>query len=98
MTADPRKALGHGFRSRLAARALEDEKFRRALIADPRKTIEREYRRVTKKTLRLPRDLHIEVHEEGAQEMHLVIPQRVVEAEESHDMLIFWERILRPGP
>lgn len=96
MPSDAWQSLGYGFRARLAARALEDEEFRRELIANPRTTIQREYRRATKKVLRLPKDLHIEVHQESTQSLHLVIPERVVATEKPDDMLIFWERILRP--
>ena len=30
--------------------------------------------------------------------MHLVIPEGALPEEQDHDLLAFWERILRPGP
>ena len=81
-----------GFRGQLAARALEDEDFRRELLANPRVLIEREC------GVRLPEDMRIEVHQESAHVMHLVIPDGALPEEQDHDLLAFWERILRPGP
>jgi len=86
------------FRARLAARALEDEDFRRELLANPREVVERECRLLLGEDLRLPGDLRVEVHQESSRVMHLVIPESVLPAEQDNDLLAFWERILRPGP
>jgi hypothetical protein len=48
--------------------------------------------------VRLPGDMRIEVHQESSRVMHLVIPEGVLPGEQDHDLLAFWERILRPGP
>ena len=81
-----------GFRARLAARALEDENFRRELLANPRAVVEREC------GVTLPGDLLIEVHQESSRVMHLVIPEGGLPEEQDHDLFAFWEQILRPGP
>ena len=86
------------FRARLAARALEDENFRRELLANPRDGVERECRLLLGKEVRLPADLRIEVHQEDSRVLHLVIPESVLPPEQDHDLLAFWERVLRPGP
>lgn len=86
------------FRARLAARALEDETFLRELLANPREVVERECALLLGKEVRLPEDLRIEVHQENSRVLHLVIPDSVGPAEQDHDLLAFWESILRPGP
>jgi len=86
------------FRARLAARALEDENFRRELLANPRDVVERECSLLLGKEVRLPGDLLVEVHQESSRVMHLVIPEGALPEEQDHDLLAFWERILRPGP
>ncbi len=86
------------FRARLAARAIEDRDFRRELLSNPREVVERECRLLLGKEVRLPEDLLVEVHQESSRLMHLVIPQGVLPDEQDHDLLAFWERILRPGP
>ena len=82
----------------MAARALEDEEFRRELLANPREVVERECGLLLGKGVRLPDDLRVEVHQESSRVMHLVIPECVLPDELDHDLLAFWERILRPGP
>ena len=86
------------FRARLAARALEDEDFRRELLANPRRVVERECGLLLGEDVRLPGDMSIEVHQESSRVMHLVIPEGVLPEEQDDDLLAFWERILRPGP
>ncbi len=86
------------FRARLAARALEDEDFRRELLENPRAVVERECGLLLGRDVRLPADLRIEVHQEDSRVMHLVIPEGVLPAEQDNDLLAFWEQILRPGP
>ena len=86
------------FRARLAARALEDENFRRELLANPREVVERECRLLLGGDVRLPHDLRVEVHQESPGVMHLVIPEGALPDEQDRDLLAFWERILRPGP
>jgi len=88
----------HNFRARLAARALEDENFRRELLANPRGVLERECGLLLGKDVRLPDELRVEVHQESSRVMHLVIPESVLPDEQDHDLLAFWEQILRPGP
>lgn len=87
-----------GFRARLAARALEDENFRRELIENPRAVLERECGLLLGTEVRLPEDLRIEVHQESSRAMHLVIPDGVLPEEQDNDLFAFWEQILRPGP
>ncbi len=86
------------FRARLAARALEDPDFRRELLANPRVVVERECRLLLGEEVRLPDDISIHVHQESSRVMHFVIPEGVLPEEQDHDLLAFWERILRPGP
>lgn len=86
------------FRARLAARALEDEDFRRELLANPREVVERECRLLLGGDVGLPGDLRVEVHQESPRVMHLVIPEGAQADEQDRDLLAFWERILRPGP
>ena len=54
------------FRARLAARALEDEDFRRELLANPRAVVERECGLLLGADVKLPEDLRIEVHQESS--------------------------------
>ena len=86
------------FRARLAARALEDDGFRRELLENPREVVERECGLLLSTEVRLPEDLRIEVHQESSRVMHLVIPDVVLPEEQDHDLFAFWEQILRPGP
>jgi hypothetical protein len=88
----------HNFRARLAARALEDENFRRELLENPRAVVERECGLLLGTEVQLPEDLRIEVHQEDSRVMHLVIPEGVLPAEQGNDLLAFWEQILRPEP
>ena len=55
-------------RRRLVEKAVEDEAFRARLIADPKAAIEEEL------GVTLPPGLAVEVHEEGADTAHLVLP------------------------
>ncbi len=83
------------FRARLAARALEDESFRRELLANPRMVVERECGLLLGEDVRLPEDLRIEVHQEDSRVMHLVIPEGgAAGMEQDNDLLAFWEQIL----
>jgi hypothetical protein len=98
MSDDARRWLASGgFRARLAARALEDEAFRRELMAAPRAVLERECSLLAGRPVHLPDELCVEVHQESAQALHLVIPEALTGADEDHDMLVFWERLLRPS-
>ena len=87
----------NNFRARLAARALEDENFRRELLENPRAVVERECGLLLGTAVRLPEDLRIEVHQESSRVMHLVIPEGVLPVEKDNDLFAFWEQILRPG-
>jgi len=99
MRSDHTRFIGMpNFRARLAARAAGDEDFRRELMAAPRAVLERELSEMTRTEVHLPAELHIHVHEESARNLHLVLPEKIVESEEDNDMLIFWQRILRPAP
>ena len=86
------------FRARLAARALEDDGFRRELLANPRTVVERECGLLLGADVKLPEDLRIEVHQESSRVMHLVIPEGGLPEEKDNDLFAFWEQILRPGP
>ena len=91
-------ARAQDFRAHIAARALEDATFRHELLANPRAVVERECSFLLGSDVRLPEDLEIEVHQESARVLHLLIPESIVANEEENDMLAFWEHILRPGP
>ena len=82
----------------MAARALEDEDFRRELIENPRAAVERECGLLLGTDVKLPEDLRIEVHQESSRVMHIVIPERALPKEQDNDLFAFWEQILRPGP
>jgi len=86
------------FRARLAARALEDDGFRRELLENPREVVERECGLLLGTEVRLPEDLRIEVHQESSRVMHLVIPEGGLPEEQDHDLFAFWEQILQPEP
>ena len=77
-------------RAAIAARALEDEEFRRSLLDDPRGAVVREF------GIALPETLQVEVHEESETFFHLVLPEPIAGDVQENDMLVFWERILRP--
>jgi len=96
----PRQVLAQpGFRARLAARALEDEGFRRRLSAHPRATIEAELSSILGRRVRLPTSVRLHVHRESETAFHFVCPaSALVAREEDNDLLLFWEHILRPAP
>lgn len=96
----PRQVLAQpGFRARIAARALEDETFRRQLSTRPRAAIEAELSSILGRHARLPASLEFKVHQETAEVFHFVCPAvAVVPREEVNDLLLFWEHILRPAP
>jgi len=96
----PRQVLAQpGFRARLTSRALEDEVFRRQLASHPRTTIEAELSSILGRRVRLPGDIRLHVHRESSKVFHFVCPAAAVVArEEDSDLLLFWERILRPAP
>jgi hypothetical protein len=85
------------FRARLAARSLEDEAFRRELLANPRSAIEGELSILVGKPVQLPAGVRLEVHEESGDVVQFIVPAALLPHEEDNDMLIFWEHILRPG-
>jgi hypothetical protein len=94
----PRQVLGQpGFRARLAARALEDEEFRRRLAARPRAAIESELSAILGRRVRLPRTIRLYVHRESPGVFHFVCPAASLAGPaEDNDLLIFWEHVLRP--
>jgi hypothetical protein len=97
MSSDAVAQLRSGaFRARLAARSLEDEAFRRELLANPRSAIEGELSILAGKPVQLPTGLRLEVHEESDDVVQFVVPAPLLPHEEDNDMLIFWEHILRP--
>ena len=59
----------------LAARALQDPDFRARLLQDPKAAIEREI------GLRFPDGVHISVHEEKLNQLHVVLPIDLFTAE-----------------
>ena len=60
-----------GVREYIAGRAAADAGFRKALLADPRGTVEADT------GIRMPGGLGIKVHEESNSELHLVLPAAV---------------------
>lgn len=63
------------FKSQIARRAVQDPAFRAALLADPKGTVERELGQP------LPDTLTIEIVQESAGKMYVVLPLAVAEAE-----------------
>ena len=59
----------------LAARALQDPNFRERLVKDPKAAIEKEI------GLRFPDGVHISVHEEKLNHLHVVLPIDLLTAE-----------------
>lgn len=59
----------------LAARALQDPAFRERLLKDPKAAIEQEI------NLRFPESVHISVHEERLNHLHIVLPIDLFTAE-----------------
>ena len=59
----------------LAARALQDPDFRERLLKDPKAAIEQEI------GLRFPDGVHISVHEETLNQLHVVLPIDLFTAE-----------------
>jgi len=94
----PRQILAQpGFRARVAARALEDEEFRRKLAASPKAAIESELGAILGRRVRLPRTVRLQVHRESADVFHFVCPAASLAGPaEDNDLLIFWEHVLRP--
>ena len=60
-----------GVRQFIAGKAGQDETFRKALLADPLATVEAEV------GIKMPGGLKMKVHEESADELHLVLPAPV---------------------
>ena len=56
--------------TQLLNKVVEDEAFRDKLVSDPRSTIEQEF------DLTIPDGVHLHVHEEDRQNVHLVLPPR----------------------
>lgn len=63
------------FEAKIVARAWKDEKFREALLADPRGTMAAELEAIHSGA-KLPENLKITVVEESADHLYLVIPNR----------------------
>ena len=61
---DQRKA----FDADLIEKALKDDDFRKALLADPKAALEKEW------GVSLPADLNIAVHQESKHQLHVVLP------------------------
>ena len=61
----------NGVRQFIAGKAGQDETFRKALLADPLATVEAEV------GIKMPRGLTLTLHEETADELHLVLPAPV---------------------
>lgn len=85
------------------ARALEDEEFRRLLKTDPKTAVQDELSRLLGHGVALPDGIRVHAHEESASDFHFVIPADDLESSsgagdpDSEDLLLFWERILRPA-
>lgn len=52
----------------IIVKAWRDDVFRKNLLADPKKAIEKEF------NIRIPHDVIISVHEESEQSLHLIVP------------------------
>lgn len=81
---------------RLILRSWEDEAFRRALLEDPRTIVSRELTTMARRSVELPAQMQIHVHEETPGNLHFILPNRRDElAEDGRSLLIGWERLLR---
>ena len=81
---------------RLIARAWEDDNFKKELLKDPMKAVERELAILSGKPVRLGRHIQIHIHEEKPGELHFVLPPaRDVFASDDKDLVIFWESVLQ---
>lgn len=56
------------FEAELVDKALKDDRFRQALLADPKGALEREW------GVTLPPDMQISVHQESRNHLHVVLP------------------------
>ncbi len=80
---------------RLILRSWEDEQFRVALLRDPRFIISQELTAMSGRSVELPAILKIHIHEEAADELHIVLPYRRDDlAEDGRTVLIGWDRLL----
>lgn len=79
---------------RLVLRAWEDDEFRRSLLENPRDLVERELEALAGRPVHLAENLHIQVHEERAGDLHFVLPPRRDELGDSQSLVIFWEKLL----
>ncbi len=59
---------------RILARSMKDSRFRKALLAAPRETLERELSALTGTRVSLPTDIDVKVLEETATSFYLVLP------------------------
>lgn len=80
-------------RRHIVEKAVEDEAFRARLLADPKAAIEEEL------GVTLPPGLAVEVHEEGADTAHLVLPppRGALSDEQLARVAGGWGAILPPG-
>jgi hypothetical protein len=61
-------------REQIIAKAMKDEAFRQQLLSNPKVTLEREL------GIGLPADVNVEVHEDTATTLHLVLPMKAQES------------------
>ncbi|GAB4191024.1 MAG: hypothetical protein Tsb002_19360 [Wenzhouxiangellaceae bacterium] len=69
---DQRKSI----ETELVEKALTDEAFRQALLADPKAALEKEW------GVTLPEGLNIKVHQEKRNELHVVLPNAAAASDE----------------
>lgn len=75
MSTGPGDIKGFEILQRIAARALESESYRQELLDDPKRVLANE-------GLEVPDEVEVEVHENSAERIHLVLPGRIDALEE----------------
>jgi hypothetical protein len=69
----PEQPQGFDHLQRIAATALDDESYRQRLVSDPHTVLKEE-------GLTVPEGVHVTVHENTADQIHLVLPTGIKEA------------------
>jgi hypothetical protein len=80
---------------RLILRAWEDGEFRRALLQDPRAVVAGELAVMCGRSVKLPPQLQIHIHEETPSDVHFILPYRHDElAKGGCSLLVGWRKLL----
>ena len=60
--------------SQIIANAWRDPKYKARLLSDPKSVLQEELRKIDP-NIQVPDNLHVQVHEESAAQMHIVLPR-----------------------